>query len=119
MIAEIVPLTHEHMRQWFGDIGGVPTVKGIAGFVDGNLVAVAGFRILRGEVLAFCGLKDEARPFKKTMHQTALHLMAEAKQRHKRILAKCDPDEPTAPAWLRRLGFTHEEGDLWVWLTSE
>lgn len=119
MSHEIIPLTHEHMREWFGDIGGVPTIKGIAGFVDGKLVAVAGFRIFRGEVLAFCGLKDEARPFKVAMHRTAVRLMDEAKRRHKRIIAQCDPDEPTAPAWLRRLGFRHEEGELWVWLTSD
>lgn len=114
---EIVPLTHGHMREWYGEQGILATIKGVAGFVDGKLVAVAGFRIFRGEVLAFCGLKAEARPFKIAMHKTALALFDEARRYHKRIVAQCDPDEPTAPRWLKRLGFVQEDGDVWIWRT--
>lgn len=118
MSTEIVPLTHEHMRQWCGETGSLPTIKGIAGYADGKLVAIAGFRIFRGEVVAFCDLRDGARPFKKLIHKTALKLMASATKHHRRIVAQCDPNEPTAPSWLRRLGFHHVEGDLWEWQAS-
>lgn len=116
---EIVPLTHEHLEAWYGHDGRAPTVKGIAGFVDGKLVAVAGFWLNKGVVIAFCSLKHEARPYKLLIHRTALKLFAEAKQRHKRIIAVCDANEPTAPNWLRRLGFRHEEGDIWSWQISD
>lgn len=118
MAHEIVPLTHEHLAEWYGEEGYQPTVKGIAGFVDGKLVAVAGFWLSRGNVIAFCELRDEARPFRKTIHRTALELMEAAKQRHKRIIALCDPNEPTAPNWLRRLGFVEGDGGIWEWRIS-
>ncbi|AWC25595.1 hypothetical protein WHT83_06225 [Aminobacter sp. P9b] len=118
MTPEIVPLTHEHLADWYGQEGYLPTVKGIAGFVDGKLVAVAGFWLTQGKVIAFCNLRDEARPLRKTMHKTAIDLIETAKKQHKRIIARCDPDEPTAPNWLRRLGFQHEEGDIWSWQIS-
>ena len=116
---EIVPLTHAHLVEWYGERAKEPTVKGIAAFVGSKLVAVAGFRLDRGLVIAFCDLREEARPFKKTIHKTAIELMDSAKRRHKRILAVCDPDEPTASNWLRRLGFRQSEGDVWEWRTSE
>lgn len=115
---EIVPLRHEHLSEWYGEEGRQPTVKGIAAFVDGKLAAVAGFMIVGGRVVAFCDLKEEARPYRKSIHQTALKLMADAKQRHKRIIAYCDPKEPTAPNWLRRLGFREEDGGIWAWQIS-
>ena len=112
---EIVPLTHEHLADWYGEEGYLPTVKGIAAFVDGKLVAVAGFWLSKGNVIAFCNLRDGARPYRKTIHRVALELMAEAKRRHKRIIALCDRNEATAPNWLRRLGFVPAEGDIWEW----
>lgn len=116
---EIVPLTHEHLADWYGERGYLPTVKGIAAILDGKLIAVAGFWLTKGLVIAFCNLREEARPFRKTMHRVALDLMTEAKRRHKRIIAKCDPGEATAPNWLRRLGFREEEGEVWAWQISE
>lgn len=118
MKPEIVPLTHELLAEWYGDKAYQPTVKGVAAFVDGKMVALAGFWLSKGNVIAFCELRDEARPFRKTIHKTALDLMDEAKRRHKRIIALCDENEPTAPNWLRRLGFRQGEGDVWEWLIS-
>lgn len=118
MSHEIVPLTHEHLAEWYGEKGYLPTVKGIAGLVDGKLAAVAGFWLSQGNVIAFCELRDAARPFKKTIHRTAIELMANAKKQHKRIIALRDPDEPTAANWLRRLGFVRSEGDVWEWRIS-
>ncbi|ESY02743.1 hypothetical protein [Mesorhizobium sp. LNJC405B00] len=119
MAHEVVPLTREHLTGWYGDKGSGPTVRGIAGIVDGKLAAVAGFWFSRGNVIAFCSLKPEARPYRHAIHRTALGLMQEAKTRHKRIIALCDRDEKTSAKWLSRLGFKPDEGDVWTWQTSE
>lgn len=111
----IVPLTHEHLVEWHGEEGRKPSVKGIAGYVDGKLVAVAGLFYLPGNVVAFCDLKDEARPHKTLIGLAGAVLIREAKQRHKRIIAMIDRSEPTAERWLTRLGFRQHEGDLWIW----
>jgi hypothetical protein len=115
MAHEIVPLTRDHLLEWYGDQGAGPTVRGIAAILDGKLVAIAGLYFARGQVIVFCALKDEARPYKVTIHKTALALIADAKARHKRIVAICDPSETSSAGWLARLGFRQEEGDLWAW----
>ena len=119
MTPEIVPLSHDHLVEWYGEAGRGPTVKGITAFLDGQMIAVAGFRISGGHVVAFCDLKDEARPFKAAIHRTAVRLLAEAGKRHRRILAICDDNEATAPKWLSRLGFRPtDEPEVWEWRTS-
>jgi len=112
---EIVPLAREHLVEWYGDDGRGPTVKGIAATLDGKLIAIAGFRLTGGHVIAFCDLRDEARPWKAAIHRTAIRLIRDAKARHRRIVALCDENEPTAPRWLSRLGFKPEEGIVWAW----
>lgn len=114
----IVPLEREHLVEWYGDDGRGPTVKGIAAFLDGKLIAVAGLRITAGHVIAFCDLRDEARPWKVAMHRTAVRLLDEAKARHRRILAICEEHEPTAERWLTRLGFKPQEDGVWEWRLS-
>ncbi len=112
---EIVPLERQHVVEWYGADGTRPTVKGIAGFVDGQLVAIAGLMFSGGNVIAFCNLKDEARPYRTAIHRTAVRIITEAKRRHRRIIAYCEGSEPTAPKWLSRLGFVPEDGDIWAW----
>lgn len=118
MTPVIVPLERDHLIEWYGDDGRGPTVKGVAAFLDDKLIAIAGFRMSGGHVIAFCDLKDEARPWKAAIHRTAVKLIQEAKTRHRRIIAICDESEPTAPKWLRRLGFNQDEGEVWVWQRS-
>lgn len=102
----IVPLTREHIIEMVGEEEGTkPTFKGIAGLVDGKLVAVAGLRYLPGHVLVFCHLKEEARQFKALIALAGAVLVRDAKRRHKRLIAMRDDDEPTSERWLRRLGF--------------
>lgn len=111
----LVPLTHEHLVEWHGEEGRRPSVKGVAGYVEGKLVAVAGLFYMPGNVVAFCDLKDEARPHKLLIGLTARLILRDAMKRHRRIIAMIDRSEPTAEAWLSRLGFKHEQGDLWIW----
>ena len=116
MTVRIEPLLRQHLVEWDSQRGNGPTIlRGIAGFVDDELVAVAGLVSSGGLIVAFCNLKDAARPHKTLIHWSAIKLMREAKKRHKRIMAHCDPDEPGAARWLQRLGFKNEEGDIWAW----
>jgi hypothetical protein len=115
---EIVPLRREHLVDWFGEDGNRPTVKGIAALVDGKLIAIAGVRYVFGTVVMFCGLRDEARPYRKTMHKVALALVREAGERHRRLIAEPDDDEPTSRRWLSRLGFEPDDDGIWVWRHS-
>ena len=109
-----MPLTHDHLVEWHGEEGRRPSIKGVAAFLDDKLIAVAGLFFMPGHVVAFCDLKDEARPFKKLIALTGARLIRDAKKRHKRIIAMINRNEPTAATWLTRLGFRQEDGDLWV-----
>jgi len=112
----IVPLTHDHLVEMLGEDGRRPSVKGIAAYVGGKLVGVGGLFFMPGHVVAFCELREEARPYRTTIAMAAAVLIREAKRRHKRIIAMIDRTEPTAEKWLTKLGFTHQQGDLWTWL---
>lgn len=118
MCPEIVDLTHAHLVEWYGADGRGPTVKGVAAFLDGKMIAVAGFKITHGHVIAFCDLKPEARPWKAAIHRTAVRALKEAKLRHRRIVAFCEENEPTAAKWLTRLGFEQERGNVWAWMET-
>jgi hypothetical protein len=115
---EIVPLRRGHLVEWFGEDGLRPTVKGIAVLLDGKLIAIAGVRYVHGTVVMFCGLREEARAFKKTTHKVAIELVREASGRHRRIIAEPDDDEPTSRRWLSRLGFEPDDDGIWVWRHS-
>ncbi len=82
-----------------------PTVKAVVARIDGEPVALAGLWYMNGLTIAFCILKPEARPYKKTIHKVATMIVAYAKARHKFIFAQIDDGEGTADRWLRRLGF--------------
>lgn len=113
---EIVPLTHEHLTAFYGEAGRQPSVKGVACLVDGDVAGIGGLAYLGGKVLAFCELKEAARPFKTAIHRSAVRLLAEARQRHRMIVAECDEREERAREWLSRLGFTEGSGGRWIWL---
>jgi len=93
-------------------------VKALAGFVGGELVAIAGLALSRGRVVAFADLKPEAKQHRFALHRAAVRVMADARrQGHKVIFATPDLNEPTARRWLQRLGFSpvDDEGKIWLW----
>lgn len=112
---KIVPLTRAHLVEWFGDRGQEPTFKGVAGLVDDKLAAIGGVRFIGGRLVAFCGVRDEARRFPKALHQAAKQLFADLGKHHARIIAERDDDEPNSARWLERLGFRPDDDGIWVW----
>lgn len=115
MSFEIVPLTQDHLVSLYGPDGRWPTVKGVAGLLDGEVIGAGGFAIVKGQVIAFCELREAAREFKTAIHRSAIKLMRQARERHKMIVAECDPNEEGAPKWLARLGFEEIGKGAWVW----
>ncbi len=122
----LVPLTHDHLVEWHGETGRNPSMRGIAAFIGGNLVAVAGLAFRPGTVFAFCELRDEARPHKLLLAWSAAKLLRDAKAKHKRIATFHDASEPTSERWLRRLGFeptgtcladeqNNTQREVWIW----
>jgi hypothetical protein len=112
-IAAIRPATHDDLLAFYGKDRIGPSFKGIAGTLDGKVVAVAGLAYVGGRVFAFCSVKDDARPYRVHIHRTAKRILDEAKRRHRFIYADCDPNELGAAKWLARLGFEHLDGNLW------
>ena len=115
MTVEVRPATREDLLRYFEKDRLGPSVKAIAGIVDGRIVGVGGIAFMGGRPVAFCDLKDEARPYRKTLHKAALGILGEAKRRHRLIVAFIDRSEPTAERWIERLGFRHFDGDTYMW----
>lgn len=90
----------------------------VAGETEGRVVGVGGLTSLpNGQIMAFTELSASAAKSPVALHRAALKVMAEAKERGiKRVYACADlARSEAAERWLKRLGFTHVEGDTWVW----
>lgn len=96
-----------------------PTIKGVAWRLDGETVGIAGLAYYKNAVMGFSNIKDEMRPFLKSI-TTARGIM-----RVRGLIMECKapvyataaPEEPTSPALLERLGFIRSEENegLYLW----
>jgi hypothetical protein len=92
--------------QAFSNVTDFPTVKGVVGELNGKIIGFGGLARHRGRWYAFCDLIPEARKFKITIARAAIRVFEEARRDGvKFVYAEMDQNEPTAPAWLARLGF--------------
>jgi hypothetical protein len=90
----------------FSPMPNKPTIRAMAGVLDGRIVGLAGVVFHRGRWLGFCDLSEDARPYKITIARAAIRFLADAKRDGiKFIYADADLSEPTAPRWLASLGF--------------
>lgn len=90
----------------FSDQPEKPTLKAWVGEIDGKPVALGGFARFNGRWIAFCSLKNKARPHKMTIARTAIRIMEEARRQGIRfVYAEAEDDEPGSEKWLTRLGF--------------
>lgn len=117
---EIVPATADHLRQFFGD-SPRQTVRAWAVLLDGKPVGLGGFAYGGDYITVFSDLRPEIRPYRKVILKAAQHVMREAVSRHQgAVMAIADPNEPTAPNFLKHLGFlwvgTSPQGEVYQWL---
>ena len=102
----------------FSDMSEKPTIKAVVGEIDGKLIAVGGFTIIKGRYYAFLDLTDDARKYKIAVGRTARRLFDMAKRDGiKFVYAEVDANEATAKNWLARLGFEPDtrSGVLYRW----
>lgn len=115
---EIVPATTALLTEYYGE---APTKSQRAwvGLLDGKPVGVAGFLIGGQYITIFSDLKDAIRPYKREIWRASAYIMAQAKRYRTPVIAIADPDEPTAPRFLSRLGFEFvgscSDGDVYQW----
>lgn len=104
MKIEVRPASREDIVAFCGDCR--QTVRAYVGVQNGEVIALGGLSFIRGRVVAFCDLGDQARHHPKTLHQVARRVMKKALDAgYKHVFALRDEGEPTAPRWLTRLGF--------------
>ena len=94
------------------------SARGIVAFLDGKPVAIAGLAFRNGIVAAFCDIGPEMRQFRHLIHRRAIRLVSDAVATHRVVHAQMDMCEPTAPKWLRRLGFRPIDEGARLWRVS-
>ena len=115
---EVVPATRALLTEYYGE---PPTKSQRAwvGLLGGKPAGVAGFLFHGQYITLFSDLKPEIRPHKKEIWRASAFIMEQAKRYKTPVLAIADPDEPTAPRFLSRLGFTFvgscSDGDVYQW----
>ena len=114
---EIRPVTKEDLVRFYKGEP-YPTMKAWLAIVDDEDAGISGLAYLRGLVVAFMDLRDNARPCKLAMMGYLKRGVYEAKEKHRVIFAVEDQNEPTAPRLLKALGFEKIDDGLnnWRWI---
>lgn len=113
---EVRPATRADVVAFLGECR--HTIQGYVAVQDGRPIALGGLAFIEGRPIMFLDLDEPARKLKKTMHKMALSIIRASRESGRRVLfAEVDENEPTAPAWLARLGFqpVDEAGRVMLW----
>lgn len=107
--------TRADLDTYYGPEPDRPTISAIVGELDGKLIGCGGFAHVKGILVAFCDLKDEARKYRVQLVREARKLVREMAATGKVIYATADTREPNVEHWLRCMGFEPVEGikDRW------
>ena len=101
----IRPATAEDIAA-FSDMPNKPSIRAMAGELDGRIVGLGGLVFHQGRWLGFVDLLPEARPHKIAIARAAIRFLEEARRDGiKFIYVEADLNEPTALRWLTSLGF--------------
>lgn len=76
--------------------------------------AIAGIAIINGVPVAFSDVKE--KPDKRTIVKAA-RIVRAMMDKYPVVLATADPEEQTAPGFLRHLGFETDDGVIYRWRT--
>jgi hypothetical protein len=110
--------TKVDLDAYYGPEPDRPTISAVVGELDGKLIGCGGFAHVKGILVAFCDLKDEARKFRVQLVREARKLVAEMAATGKVIYATADMSEPHVEHWLRVMGFEPVEGIQNRWRVS-
>lgn len=121
---EIRSATREEIASFFPKLDcDSMTLKVWAGFIDGEVAAMAGFVYLGGYIQAFMNIKNErARHYRLAMVKTARAIMADAKASGYRfVYAEANAEERNAPRFLESLGFRRDSifSPTYVWSATQ
>ena len=111
---EVRPTT----RQDFIDFHGVPPpyrMRALTALEDGTVIGIAGLQYVNGNLIAFSDTCPAIKSRKKFLMRFAKTAMQMCEEETRPIYAIADENEPTAPRWLARHGFTNIESDLYLW----
>lgn len=104
--------TAADLRRFYGERA-VPTCRARVLLADGEPVAVAGWAVVNGVVAVFSELKPDARRYPAAVWREANETMRCVPDG---ALCRADENEPTAPRFLRRLGW-RQNGEVYEWRT--
>lgn len=110
--------TKADLDAYYGEEENRPTISAIVGELDGKLIGCGGFAHVKGILVAFCDLKDEAKGFRVQLVREARKLVKEMAATGRVIYATADRKEPNVEHWLRCMGFEPVEGITDRWRVS-
>ena len=118
----IRPLTEADLKDFYGKNLPRPC-RGWAVDYHGKLAAIVGVTIMPTLMLAWSDVKPDVVAPPKVVYKTAQRLMIKIKELgYPVVYAVASYDIKTAPAFLKRLGWTHLEssarGEVFVWQTQ-
>jgi hypothetical protein len=107
---EIIPATKEHVDALYDEPLGL-TVKAYAAVDGEKVMGVAGVYWSNGNKVAFANFTEELRNKPRILIAGARKM---AKMMGEGTIARCDPNIEKAGSFLKHLGFTQLEGDIWT-----
>jgi hypothetical protein len=113
----IRPATAADAAAFYGAERPMKSMRGFVAELNGDVVGVGGFYYERGYLIAFSEMKESLRPYRKAIVRGARRIMAQIIERKLPVFALANCDEPTAPQFLKGLGFTFfchtPQGDIY------
>lgn len=104
---ELVQATQKHVEEFYKGRP-IRSVRAVVGLLDGKVVGIGGVFLDRDSVVAFCEIKEEARPHKKAILKAGF-MVYNIMKKYSVVLAVADPNEKGARRLLTRFGFKFVE----------
>lgn len=116
MISNLRTATADDVIAWYGNIPA--TMRAIILEVDGEPVAIGGVMKKNGNSVAFMDMKTDAHAVPFSLWKGSVKALREIiSQSRVPVYARVSDELPTAPAFLKRLGFVpiDEKNEVMIW----
>lgn len=106
---------------WISFYGEPPkhSFQGLVAEQDGKPVGMTGIQFQKPYPVAFGNMTDPMRPFKQSIWKAARWMIRLMAEHGRPVIVIANPNEPTAPAMLTRMGFRHvgtsPDGEVYQW----